>query len=97
MIFGAMRDKDVREVGEILWPVAQELVFTAPTAPGDRALEPASLREAAGRGHTEPTIQAAYDYVLKNVTAEDVIVITGSLYLVGEARALFLTTTLGRW
>lgn len=97
MIFGAMRDKAVNEVAEILFPVASELVFTAPTAPGDRALEPAKLYDLAGKGHVEPTISAAYDYVLKRVTADDIIVITGSLYLVGEARELFLSTTLGRW
>jgi dihydrofolate synthase/folylpolyglutamate synthase len=97
MIFGAMRDKDVREVGEILWPIAHELIFTAPTAPGNRALEPETLRDIAGRGQTEPTIQAAYESVLKQITADDVIVITGSLYLIGEARQLFLATTLGRW
>jgi dihydrofolate synthase/folylpolyglutamate synthase len=97
MIFGAMRDKDVREVADILFEVADELVFTAPTAPGNRALEPDALRDMAGRGHTEPTIAAAIDYTFKNLKAEDVVVITGSLYLVGEARALFLTTTLGRW
>lgn len=97
MIFGAMRDKAVNEVGEILFPVATELVLTAPTAPGNRALEPEALREMAGHGHIEPTIAAAYDYVLKRVSADDVIMITGSLYLVGEARALFLATTLGRW
>ncbi len=97
MIFGAMRDKDVREVADILFEVADELVFTAPIAPGNRALEPEALREMAGRGHTEPTIAAAVDYTFKKLSAEDVVVITGSLYLVGEARALFLTTTLGRW
>jgi dihydrofolate synthase/folylpolyglutamate synthase len=97
MIFGAMRDKDVREVAEIVFPLAQELVFTAPTAPGNRALEPEALQTLAGRGHTEPTIADAYQYVLKNISAEDVIVITGSLYLIGEARQLFLATTLGRW
>ncbi len=97
MIFGAMRDKDVKEVTDVLFPVASELVFTAPTAPGNRALEPEKLRELAGKGHIEPTITAAVDYVFKNLTADDVVVITGSLYLVGEARALFLTTTLGRW
>lgn len=97
MIFGAMRDKAVNEVAEILFPVASELVFTAPTAPGDRALEPEKLHELAGKGHIEPTVAAAYDYVLKRVTADDIIVITGSLYLVGEARELFLSTTLGRW
>ncbi len=97
MIFGAMRDKDVRDVGTILWPMAHELVFAAPVAPGNRALEPETLRDIAGRGQTAPTIQAAYESVLKQITADDVIVITGSLYLIGEARQLFLATTLGRW
>lgn len=97
MIFGAMRDKDVKEVADILFEEADELVFTAPTAPGNRALEPEALREMAGRGHCEPTVATAVEHVFKHLTAEDVVVITGSLYLVGEARALFLTTTLGRW
>ena len=97
MIFGAMRDKDVKEVADILFPVADELVFTAPKAPGNRAMQPEELRSLAGRGHCEPSVQQAYEYVLKQVTAEDVIIITGSLYLVGEARSLFLATTLGRW
>ncbi len=97
VIFGAMRDKDVKEVAGILFPVADELVFTAPKAPGNRAMPPEELQAMAGRGHVEPTVQEAYDWVLKQVTAEDVLIITGSLYLVGEARSLFLTTTLGRY
>jgi dihydrofolate synthase/folylpolyglutamate synthase len=97
MIFGAMRDKAVSEVAAILFPIASELVFTAPTSPGNRSLEPADLQTLAGRGNVERTVGEAYDYVLKQVSADDVIVITGSLYLVGEARALFLSTTLGRW
>lgn len=97
MIFGAMRDKDVKEVADVLFPAAGELVFTAPTAPGNRALEPEALRTMAGRGHAEPTIAEAVKYVFAHLSADDVVLITGSLYLVGEARALFLHTTLGRW
>ena len=77
--------------------VADELVFTAPKAPGNRAMPPEELQALAGRGHIEPTVKEAYDWVLKQVTAGDAIIITGSLYLVGEARSLFLVTTLGRW
>lgn len=97
IIFGAMRDKDVKEVADILFPVADELVFTAPKAPGNRAMQPEELQAMTGRGHIEPTVKDAYDWVLKQVTAGDAIIITGSLYLVGEARSLFLVTTLGRW
>lgn len=98
MIFGAMRDKAVSEVGRILFDVADELVFTAPGASvAPRAMPPQALLEMAGRGHTEPTIQAALEHTLQRASADDVIVITGSLYLVGEARGVFLAPTGGRW
>ncbi|MEO8099225.1 MAG: folylpolyglutamate synthase/dihydrofolate synthase family protein [Acidobacteriota bacterium] len=97
MIFGAMRDKAVDEVAGILFPLADELIFTAPAGPGDRAVRPETLQGIAGRGHCEADVKAALDYALGRVAAEDVIVITGSLYLVGEARGLFLAPTGGRW
>jgi len=98
MIFGAMRDKAVAEVGRILFDVADELVFTAPGASvAPRAMPPEDLEKLAQRGHAEPTIQAAVEYTLKRASADDVIIVTGSLYLVGEARGLFLAPTGGRW
>ena len=93
-----MRDKAVGEVGRILFDVADELVFTAPGASvAPRAMPPEDLEKLAHRGHAEPTIQTAVEYTLKHASADDVIVVTGSLYLVGEARGLFLAPTGGRW
>jgi dihydrofolate synthase/folylpolyglutamate synthase len=99
MIFGAMRDKAVAEVAGILFPVAHELIFTPPAVPGyaSRAMPVEDLLQLANRGQSAPNVAAAIDETLKRVSAEDVIVVTGSLYLVGEARTLFLATTLGRW
>src|SRR5580704_5564424 len=57
MIFGAMRDKAVDEIAGILFPLAHELVLTAPD--NARALRPEALHEIAGRGHVEPDISAA--------------------------------------
>ncbi len=87
MIYGAMRDKAIEEIAGILLPVATELIFTAPNAP--RALRPEALLEIAGRGETAPSITEALEIARKRADADDVIVITGSLFLVGEARALF--------
>jgi dihydrofolate synthase/folylpolyglutamate synthase len=87
MIYGAMRDKAVEEIAGILFPVAHELIFTAPN--GARALRPEALVEIAGRGETAPTVADALQLARQRADAEDVIVITGSLFLVGEARALF--------
>jgi len=85
IIYGAMRDKSIEEIAGILFPLADELIFTAPES--SRALRPAALVELAGRGRTAANMRAALDLVQKEARAEDVIVITGSLFLVGEARA----------
>lgn len=98
MIFGAMRDKAAAEVGSILFPLAAELTFTAPGGSvAWRAMPPEELRALAGRGGTEPDVQTAIEAVLRRSSSDDLILITGSLYLVGEARALFLAPTGGRW
>jgi dihydrofolate synthase/folylpolyglutamate synthase len=95
LVYGAMRDKAIDEVAGILFPIASELVLTAPNT--SRALRPEALAEFAGRGHIEPTVETAINYARTNAADEDVIVITGSLFVVGEARRLFLNTTGGRW
>jgi dihydrofolate synthase/folylpolyglutamate synthase len=88
MIYGAMRDKSVDEIAGILFPRASELIFVAPSY--SRALRPEALVEIAGRGETAPNVAAALDHVRSRASADDVILITGSLFLVGEARALFV-------
>src|SRR6185369_13390789 len=95
MIYAAMRDKAIDEVAGILFPLASELVLTAPDTP--RALRPEAMAEFAGRGHVESSVESAIAYARSHAAEEDVIVITGSLFLVGEARGLFLATTGGRW
>lgn len=85
IIYGAMRDKSIEEIAGILFPLADELVFTVPGS--SRALRPEALVELAGRGRAAPNIDAALALVQVEASSEDVIVITGSLFLVGDARA----------
>jgi len=85
MIFGAMRDKAVAEMGAILFPLADELILTAADSP--RSITPEELAALAGRGRAVASIAAALELVAREAAADDVIVITGSLFLVGEARA----------
>ncbi len=89
LVFGAMKDKAVEEVAGILFPLAQELILTAPA--NIRAMSPNDLRTLAGRGETAPDIATALARIQERGhhedLSEDVVVITGSLYLVGEARA----------
>ncbi|MEQ1949488.1 MAG: hypothetical protein ABL995_20020, partial [Bryobacteraceae bacterium] len=84
IVFGAMRDKSVEEIAGILFPLADELVFTSPDS--TRALRPEALVELAGRGKTAPNIKAALELVQKEASSDDVVFVTGSLFLVGEAR-----------
>ena len=85
IIFGAMRDKAVAEMGALLFPLADELILTAADSP--RSMPPEELAELAPQGRAVPNIGAALKLVAGEASADDLIVITGSLFLVGEARA----------
>jgi len=91
MIYGAMRDKAVEEVCGILFPRARQVIATAPHQP--RALHPEAIRGLAEHADVRLAPRLADALAMVRDTADDdVIVITGSLYLVGEARALLLRT-----
>jgi dihydrofolate synthase / folylpolyglutamate synthase len=89
LIYGAMRDKSVQEITEILFPLATHVIVTAPRFA--RALRPEALVEASDH----PSIQVAPELkdaleIARAAGPSDVVFITGSLYLVGEARALLV-------
>ena len=80
-----MRDKAIDEIAGILFPRAQEVIATAPRQA--RALSPEAVREAAGAEvRVAPDIGAALA-MLADAAPEDAIFITGSLFLVAEARS----------
>jgi dihydrofolate synthase/folylpolyglutamate synthase len=85
IVFGAMRDKAVAEMGALLFPLADQLIFTAADSP--RSMPPEELVALAPRGRAVPNIVEALKLVASEAAADDMIVITGSLFLVGEARA----------
>jgi dihydrofolate synthase / folylpolyglutamate synthase len=87
MVFGAMRDKDLHVIGPELFPLAQELIFTTPHQA--RAFQAAEIREISGesRARLIDSPAEALAWVLK-APPQDLVFITGSLYLVGEIRAL---------
>jgi dihydrofolate synthase/folylpolyglutamate synthase len=89
LIYGAMRDKAIDEISGILFPHAQQVIVTAPRQA--RALDPESIRQVAEHHdlRTAPDLADALAMV-KDATANDVIFITGSLFLVAEARELLV-------
>ena len=89
LIYGAMRDKAVAEIGGILFPRAQQVIVTAPRQA--RALSPEAMREIVDHPGlcVAPTLEDALE-LIRDGLEEDFIFITGSLFLVAEARALLL-------
>jgi dihydrofolate synthase / folylpolyglutamate synthase len=86
-VFGAMRDKAISEMAEILFPLAERVIATRPENP--RSALPEEIQQAGK--HTGAEIEAVTDVTsgLQRARAAAgsgvVIVITGSIYLVGEA------------
>jgi dihydrofolate synthase / folylpolyglutamate synthase len=86
-IFGAMRDKAIREMAEILFPLAERVIVTHADNP--RSALPEEIREAAARTATDIEsanhVPSALRLARTQIGPEGVIVVTGSIYIVGEA------------
>ncbi len=87
LVFGAMVDKDVRQVTEILFPIAEHVIVTHADNP--RAASPEQIREASGRVSVEiedaANVSSAMARAKTLAGARGLVVVTGSIYLVGEA------------
>ncbi len=85
-VFGAMRDKAISEMAEILFPLAERVIATRPENP--RAASPEEIRQAAVRTGVEieaiEDVQPALERARALANAGTVVVTTGSIYLVGE-------------
>jgi dihydrofolate synthase/folylpolyglutamate synthase len=92
MIFGAMREKAIDEIAATLWPLADKVILTQPS--NSRALNADQLFKAvpgsfdAVKIVKTQTASEAIEMARANTPEEGVIVVTGSLYLVGEVRGL---------
>jgi dihydrofolate synthase/folylpolyglutamate synthase len=89
-VFAAMRDKAISEMTEILFPLADRVIVTRPQNP--RAASPEEIQQAARRtgAEIEPVAEtgAALERARCASGPNTVVVVTGSIYLVGEAMRL---------
>jgi len=85
LVYGVMRDKAIDEMAQILFPLASCIIVTAPA--NSRALEPERI-PAAGATITHSVAEAMA--LAREAGPDDVVFITGSLFVVGEARALLV-------
>jgi dihydrofolate synthase/folylpolyglutamate synthase len=94
LVFGAMRDKQLEQIGEILFPVADVLVLTTvdnPRSAKVEMLEPIATRYAQGKILTSNASATALQTALANTPGEGMICVAGSLYLAGEMRPQILS------
>jgi dihydrofolate synthase/folylpolyglutamate synthase len=86
LVYGSVRDKSVDEIAGLLFPRAARVTVTAPRQP--RALSAEALAEMTR--HLAPQMDVVADaseavaQALERAGREDVVFVTGSLYLVGE-------------
>lgn len=92
IVFGAMGDKRLEEIAAILFPIADQLVLTMADNP--RAAAPGKLRDLAEgilndqKIFTTRSVKEALEKARELTSANGLICVTGSLYLVGEIKAM---------
>jgi dihydrofolate synthase / folylpolyglutamate synthase len=93
LVFGVMRDKAMQEITEILFPIARHVIVTHANNP--RSASPDEIRQAAARVASGADIEVAEDVASALGRARELVgpkhgprglvVVTGSIYIVGEA------------
>ncbi|HKU77779.1 MAG TPA: cyanophycin synthetase, partial [Pyrinomonadaceae bacterium] len=94
LVFGAMRDKQLEQMGEILFPVADTLILTTidhPRTASTDTLQTIARRFAKGTVLSSESSAEALRIAIANTPVEGLICIAGSLYLAGEIRPLILS------
>ncbi len=92
VVLGVMGDKNIDAMIDGLAPVTDGFVVTAPKS--ERAVNPDELAERVASRVTVPVLTAettsiALDMARAEAGPDGSVLVTGSLYLVGEARPLF--------
>lgn len=87
LIFAAMKDKQIAEIAEILFPLAEVLILTE--VENQRTAKVEDLQQfAKNQANVILTQNISEALELAKAFSENQICVTGSLYLVGEARKI---------
>jgi len=94
VVFGCGRDKDAKGMLKAVSMAADKIIFTR-TRLNPRAADPEALAEqfaemSGKMTQTAATLGEALDLARRAVTRADLVCITGSFYLAGEARRMFI-------
>ena len=88
LVLGILKDKDIKGIVAQLAPLASRIIITRPQTP--RAAEPEEIamiaKEYPGSIVIKRKVSQAIRQAISYAKSEDIILITGSLYTVGEAK-----------
>jgi dihydrofolate synthase/folylpolyglutamate synthase len=90
LVLGICEDKDIKGVVEMLEPMADRVVLTRANNP--RAADPHKMIRPFVRRPpyaVMPTVEKALDLIDKEIEPQDLVVVAGSLFVVGEAKAIW--------
>ena len=88
LVLGVSKDKDIEGLLEELLPISDSVIVTRSKV-AERAADPESIKNMIGASReavTTSCVDEALDAALSQAGAHDLILITGSLFVVGEAR-----------
>lgn len=98
VVFGMLSNKDGSAMLEILQPIVHHWILTAPKVFGKPALEKSVLAarlnaiDKNASVSIAPNANEAIQSALQYARRDDLVVVTGSIYLVGEARSYWYPT-----
>jgi len=92
LIFSCLRDKPLTEMAQILFPIFDEVILAPIHTARAASLE--TLRAAAVAVEVHSTVLESVEYAIRSAQNKTLsggtVVVSGSVYLVGEARSLLL-------
>jgi dihydrofolate synthase/folylpolyglutamate synthase len=92
LIFSCLRDKPVAEIAQILFPLFDQVIF-APIHSLRATSESDLLAAAKATGTSAQAAESVNEAITLACEEGGLVVISGSVYLVGEARALLLASS----
>jgi len=91
LVFAVMRDKNIEKLSEILFPLAHKVICTR--FPYFKATAPEDIQRRASRFQDriviQPDVQQAVQTALQAASPDGVVLVAGSLFLIGEVKKIF--------
>ena len=98
LVFGVSKDKDVKGILEEVLPIAGSIILTKSKVV-ERALDPSKIKEFMDPNDIDVVLSSSVEDALEVASLkagqDDLILVTGSLFIVGEARNILVNKNEG--